>query len=134
MPTTAAILRRAARLITNEGLHTGEQFAGTYTGLDVCAALYIAAEDELPAEFFSDEATSIDVIEASSPAMTAIKALSDALDSDVCETSGQPDYIEHVSNWANTPGIGEKKPPTANQVIGRLVRTADALDSGQTAA
>jgi hypothetical protein len=134
MPNTAAILRRAARLITNEGLHTGEQFAGTYTGLDICAAVYIAAESEFPTEFFNDEATSITTIEASPTAMAAIKALSDALDSPVCETAGQPDYIEHVSNWASTRGPGEENPPTANEVVGRILRTADKADAHPNAA
>jgi len=134
MLTTAAILRRAARILTHEGLHTGDQFAGTYTGFDVCAALYIAAEDEVPTEFFSDEATSLDTIAASQPAMAAIKAVSDALDTDACETNGQPDYIEHVSNWASTTAPFETAPPPANEVIGRLLRTADTLAAAPNAA
>lgn len=134
MRTTAAILRRAARLITHEGLHTGNQFAGTYTGLDICAAIYTAATDELPTEFYSDEATSLSTIEASADAMTAIRAVSDALDTQACETDGHPDYIEHVSNWAATPAPFETAPPTANEVIGRLLRTADALTATPNAA
>lgn len=134
MPNTAAILRRAARLITNEGLHTGEQFAGTYTGIDICAAVYIAAESEFPTEFFNDEVTSLATIESSPAAMAAIKAISDALESQVGETDGQPDYIEHVSLWAMTPGPFDTAPPTANEVVGRLLRTADTADANSHAA
>lgn len=137
MPDTARILREAARLITRQGLHTGSQFAGLSTGfssldgpLDVCAAIYVAATGKGPSEFQWDEAASIRLIECSAPAMQAIRAISDHLDSKPptekldrgVEVSN---YIDHVSNWAATTPIGEKQPPTVDEVIGRILRTAD---------
>lgn len=129
MPNTNAILHRAAKLIASEGLHTGNQFAGTYTGLDICAAVYVSAESDFPTEFFTDEVASIRLIESSAPAMAAIRAISDALDTDVCETEiapgvTVPDYIEHVSNWAATPPVFATRPPSTAEVIGRILRAA----------
>lgn len=123
--TRQTTLQRAARLIHLNGLHRGEQFA-SLRGRDVSAAIYQAAEGgPTPPVFFTDEVASIELIEDSEPAMDAIRALSDSLDSDVCETNGQPDYIEHVSNWAATAPIGEAFPPTTAEVISRVLRAAD---------
>lgn len=135
MPSTARILRDAAGLISEYGLHTGEQFAQHGTdALDICAAIYVSATETLPAEFYADEVTSLALIEASADAMQAIRALSAALDTEVCTTEiapgyEVPDYIEHVSNWAATAPVFVDRPPTATEVIGRLVRTAHALDA-----
>ncbi|MFF6866717.1 hypothetical protein [Streptomyces ardesiacus] len=128
MPSTRRVLRRMATVINTQGLHRGEQFAvhGPTDDLDICAIAYIVAEDQpAPDVFFTDEVASIDLIEASEPAMAAIRAISAALDSEPCETNGVPDYIEHVSNWAATPPIGEDFPPSTSEVIGRILRAAD---------
>jgi hypothetical protein len=128
--TTAEDLERTARIIHLRGLHRGNQFA-RHGRLDICAAIYVAAEaGPVPAEFFTDEDVSLALIGASARAMAAIRTLSQALDSEPCETEiapgyTVPDYIEHVSNWAATPPIGEKFPPTTAEVIGRLLRASD---------
>lgn len=123
---TANPLHGAARLIHLRGLHRGDQFAHLQR-LDVCAAIYLAAEGgPMPPEFFTDEVASLRMIETSTTAMAAIRALSAALDSEPCETNGQPDFIEHVANWAATPPIGEPFPPSTAEVIGRILRAADA--------
>jgi hypothetical protein len=137
MHSTDLILKEAARVIGFRGLHTGNQFAAG-TGrfgnleapLDVCAAIYVAVTGKLPDAFFADEVASIRLIEASTPAMDAIRALSGALDSEPCVDTiapgvEVPNYIEHVSNWAATPPIGEKFPPTTAEVIGRILRASD---------
>ncbi|MFF7476603.1 hypothetical protein [Streptomyces sp. NPDC008092] len=133
MQTTANTLERAAYLISMLGLHTGDQFAAAESdALDVCAAVYMAAEGICPPEFSTDELTSITLIESSALAMAAIRAISDVLDSSVCEDQIAPgmyvpNYIEHVSNWAATAPIGEKTPPTTSEVIGRILRAANTL-------
>jgi len=130
MPSTARSLRKMATVITNDGLHTGDQFGtrGVIDRLDLCAIAYIVAEDcPAPAEFFTDEGASIALIEASQPAMELIRAISAHLDFSPPHINGTPQYIDHVSNWARTTGIGETEPPTTTDVIGRLLRTADAL-------
>lgn len=127
--TTETVLDRTARLIHLHGLHRGEQFA-SFGRLDVCAAIYLATHGRpVPAEFYTDEDASIRLIECSAPAMQAIRALSDALDTEPCFTEivpghEVPDYIEHVSNWASTAPIGHTDPPTTSEVIGRILRTA----------
>ncbi|WP_055695808.1 hypothetical protein [Streptomyces prasinopilosus] len=129
--STHRVLRRMATVINTQGLHRGEQFAvrGPIDHLDICAIAYVVAEDRpAPAVFFTDECASLDLIEASEPAMTAIRAISAVLSSDVCETNGQPDYIEHVSNWAATTPTNATRPPTTSEVIGRILRAADAID------
>lgn len=132
--TTAGILRTAAHLITRHGLHTGDQFATRTGRLDISAAIYTAAEGTTPAEFHTDEAASIRLIECSARAMQAIRAVSDALDTPPCVTTiapghDVPDHLEHVSNWAATPPVLTAQPPTTSEVIDRLLRTADTLDS-----
>lgn len=123
---TAAILRAAAGILTVNGLHTGKQMA-TKNAIDISAAIYWAAHrtEQPPVVFFTDEDLSLRLIESSETAMAAIKALSDALDTSVSVTNGQPDYIEHVSNWACTPGLFQTAPPTVSEVIGRILRAAD---------
>lgn len=130
MQTPADTLIETAHIITTHGLHRGPQFAASNSdAIDVCAAIYMAAEGTCPTEFAEDEDASLAIISASAPAMAAIRALSDALDTDVCETEiapgyWVPDYIEHVTHWAATPPIGCTEPPTVDEVIDRILRTA----------
>lgn len=136
MPETAAILRYAARILTERGLHTGDQFAAPDGSLDICAAIYVAAHGKELKVFAFDEDYSIGFIECSADAMQAIRAVSNGLDTEPCVTPiapghEVPNYIEHVSNWAATiPVFGTRQPTTA-EVIGRILRTADALDTPQ---
>lgn len=128
MHSTRHTLRKMTTVINTQGLHRGHQFAthGPMDQLDICAIAYTTAEDQpAPAVFFTDECASLALIEASEPAMAAIKAISAVLDSAPCETNGEADYIEHVSNWAATPPIGATVPPTTSEVIGRILRAAD---------
>ncbi|QLJ06785.1 hypothetical protein HZZ00_37795 (plasmid) [Streptomyces sp. NEAU-sy36] len=131
MNSTARILRTAARYISQHGLHTGEQFAEGAT-LDICAAIYMAAQApgaSIPAAFYTDQAASMDILEASEDAMAALRALSASITNyAVPDTNGQPDVIEHVFNWTATRAINCAKPPTLTEVIGRMTRTADDLD------
>lgn len=131
MPSTDRILRRMATVINTQGLHRGEQFAqrAPMDRLDISAVAYTVAEDRpAPAVFFTDEVASFDLIESSEPAMAALRAISAALDSDVNETNGRPDYIEHVSTWAMTPPIGCTEPPSTAEVIGVLLRAAQQTE------
>ncbi|MEU8682941.1 hypothetical protein [Streptomyces sp. NPDC048611] len=134
MPETAAILRYAACILTERGLHTGDQFAAPDGSLDICAAIYLAAHGKQLRVFTFDEDLSIGFIECSAPAMQAIRAVSDHLDTPPCVVPiapghEVPDYIEHVSNWAATAAVFATRPPTTAEVIGRLLRTADTLDT-----
>ncbi|MFE1767275.1 hypothetical protein ACFW81_24035 [Streptomyces angustmyceticus] len=139
MPETAAILRYTARILTERGLHTGDQFAAPNGSLDICAAIYLAAHGKQLRVFTFDEDLSIGFIECSAPAMAAIRAVSDHLDTAPCVTPiapghEVPDYIEHVSNWAATIPVFGTRQPTASEVVSRLLRTADALDAPQALA
>ncbi|CQR59218.1 hypothetical protein [Streptomyces leeuwenhoekii] len=140
MATTAMNLHVMAAYVNLYGVHTGDQFAAPDDQLDICAIAYVVAEDRpAPPEFYTDEIASIRLIESSARAMAAIRAISDTLDSDPCETEIAPghtipDYIEHVSNWAATPPIGATKPPSTSEVIGRILRAAQALGTQTTAA
>jgi hypothetical protein len=134
MHGTHSDLQAMATFISRYGLHTGTQFAapGPSAPMDICAVAYIVAERcGPPPEFFTDEVASLALIEASARAMAAIKAISDVLDSSVCETEIEPgtwvpDYIEHVSNWASTPcPVAPKLPPTEGEVIGCILRAAN---------
>ncbi|MEU7435698.1 MULTISPECIES: hypothetical protein [Streptomyces] len=134
MLETAAILRYAARILTERGLHTGDQFAAPDGSLDICAAIYVAAHGKELKVFAFDEDYSIGFIECSAPAMAAIRAMSDHLDSAPCFTPIAPgvvvsDYIEHVSNWAATIPVFGTRLLTTDEVIGRILRTADTLDA-----
>ncbi|MCX4606891.1 hypothetical protein OG402_41420 [Streptomyces anulatus] len=135
MPETAYTLRRAAHIISYRGLHTGEQFASAdSSALDIAAAIYFAAENTFPAEFFTDENTSLEIIAASADAMAAIRILSAVIGTEPCATEiapghDVPDYIEHVCHWAMTTPVFGTQPPTTSEVIGALLRAATAADS-----
>jgi hypothetical protein len=135
MPDTAYTLCRAAHILNFLGLHTGEQFAATDSdALDVAAAIYFAAENSFPAEFSTDEATSLEIIAASAPAMLAIRALSDSLNTEACVTEiapghDVPDYIEHVCNWAATTPVFGTRPPSTSEVIGAILRAAQTAET-----
>ena len=136
MSETASILRYTARIITERGLHTGDQFEALDGSLDICAAIYVAAHGRALNVFRFAEDLSIGFIECSAPAMAAIRAVSDALDSAPCVTPicpghEVPDYLEHVSNWAATVPLFGTRQPTTAEVIDRLLHTADALDTTQ---
>ena len=139
MPSTAGTLRRTAHIINFFGLHTGEQFAAADSNaLDVAAAIYFAAENVFPAEFYTDEVTSLAIISASAPAMAAICTLSGSLITDPPYTQiapglDVPDYIEHVSSWASTTPAFGTRPPNVSEVIGALHRAAQAADALATA-
>jgi hypothetical protein len=134
MATTAMNLHVMAAYVNLYGVHTGDQFAAADDQLDICAIAYVVAEDcPVPPEFHDDECASLTLIESSAGAMAAIRAISAALDTEPCETEIEPgtrvpDYIEHVSNWAATPAPFSSVPPTTSEVIGRILRAADALD------
>jgi len=144
MRSTARILQLTAHLISHRGLHTGNQFASKTGSLDICAAVFMAAERyalpgqlNVPTEFTTDEDASIRLIECSAGAMQGIRAISAVLDSAPCETEiapgvTVPDYIEHVSNWAATNPIGQRTPPTVSEVIGRVLRAAIPQDPNTT--
>lgn len=132
--TTHTVLHRAAGIVSVLGLHTGEQFAAADSdAVDVCGAIYLAAEGTFPAEFSTDEVASIRLIECSARAMQAIRALSEVLDTQppttqVTDDHAVPDYIEHVCHWASTTPVFGTRPPTTSEVIGRILRAHDALE------
>ncbi|MBE4790298.1 DUF6197 family protein [Streptomyces caniscabiei] len=143
MRSTTHILRLTAHIITHRGLHTGDQFADHNTGrLDICAAIYLATgpydlPDRLnvPDQFFTDEGHALDLIEANPQAMAAIRAVSAAITNyAVPDTNGQPDVIEHVSNWVRTPPIGCTRPPSMSEVIGCILRAAHQATNTPNAA
>lgn len=145
MHGTAEVLQRMAQVISLHGIHTGDQFAvrthqDRLTQHDLCALAWVVAEGRIaPREFFTDEDASIRLIEASASAMAAIRAISDALDSSVCEDEiapgmHVPNYIDHVSNWAATASpVDPKRPPTVDEVIELILRAAN-LHATQTPA
>ncbi|MDX2658313.1 hypothetical protein PV402_39700 [Streptomyces scabiei] len=133
MRSTTHTLRLAAHIITHRGLHTDDQFADRLTRrVDICAAIYLATQPyqrperlNIPAEFFTDEGHAITLIEANPQAMQAIRTVSAAITNYlVPDTDGQPDVIEHVSNWVRTPPIGCTTPPSMSEVIGCILRAA----------
>ncbi|MER6092499.1 hypothetical protein [Streptomyces bluensis] len=140
MTSTTTNLHTMATCVDMHGIHRGDQFAqpGNLPLFDISALAYLVAENvpahQAPGVFFTDECASIALIESSEQAMTVIRAISAALDTDPCETDGKPDYIEHVSNWAATPAPFETQPPTTSEVIGCILRAAQAQHTAPNAA
>ncbi|MER6253685.1 hypothetical protein ABT224_20245 [Streptomyces sp. NPDC001584] len=128
-------LRSAAALIEQHGLHAAEgDFVAPDGALDICAALYQAATLELADAFRTDADAAIELIKASPSAMAAIRAVYDTLGYEVT-TPDEVDpeaVIDSVSRWAMSAPFPDMQPPTRTEVIGRLVRTADALDQQAT--
>jgi len=140
MHDTAQHLEEMAGFIAAYGLHTGDQFAncppGGFMQLDICALAYYVTQDAtVPAAFFDDEGTASELIEASEPAMACIRAISAAIGNyEVPDTAGQPDLIEHVSQWTFTPPIGQQGPPSVDEVIGCILRAAQHVTTASTPA
>lgn len=127
MNNLAHDLQEMAHVIDLYGLHTGEQMAriGTVVSFDISALAYVIAEDRVPNAFFTDEKTSLELIEASPRAMAVLRAISAAIDNyEVPDSAGRPDVIEHVSQWTATTPIGCTRPPSTSEVIGCILRAA----------
>lgn len=128
MHSTGRSLRIMASIVATDGVHTGEQFAhrGATDRYDICALAWIVAEDQpAPDVFFTDQAASMDILQASQPAMDVLRTLSASIrDYEVPDTDGVPDVVEHVFNWTATPGIGQSSPPSTAEIAGRLHRAS----------
>lgn len=127
-------LQKMAHYVSAYGIHDGEQMAATgpegFCRLDISAVAFYVTEGHIPQVFFTDEVAAIRLIESSARAMACIRAISEVLDSAVCETQIEPgtwvpDYIEHVSNWVLTTPIAQTNPPTVSEVVGRILRAAN---------
>ncbi|WP_333745538.1 DUF6197 family protein [Streptomyces sp. IBSBF 2950] len=128
---TAAHLRRAAQLLEERGLYTGDDgYIGPDGSLDICAALYEGATCVLPEVFRTDAEAAIEAITRSTWAMAAIRAVYDTLGAEVTmpDQDSPDEVVDRVSHWAATPPFRQTQPPTRTEVMGRLLRTADALD------
>ncbi|MCZ0983883.1 hypothetical protein O1L60_44780 [Streptomyces diastatochromogenes] len=134
MNHTPKVLRDAADLINHQGLHTGDEFVGPDGSLDLVTALYQAATLILPEAFRTDADTAITYVKGSQRAMAAIRAVYDTLAAAYPEVHDDGDVIDTVSHWAAVGDFGPgQQPPTTSEVIGRLLRTADALEQQDTA-
>lgn len=138
MRDTQSTLQDMAAVIGIDGLHRGEQLGrrGHIDRLDICALAFTVAEWRgpltIPVEFFTDELAGMRLIESSAGAMTAIRALSDALDSHVDEEELAPglfvpNHIAHVSNWARCGEPTAQRPPTNAEVCAHILRAANTL-------
>ena len=142
--STAHDLQAMAHYIACYGIHTGVQMAvidaDGLTRLDISAIAYVVTDGStadsafptlIPGCFLDNEDQSLTLIQSSARAMACLRAISDVLDSSVCETEIEPgtwvpDYLEHVSNWAATASpVAPKRPPTPDEVIGRILRAAN---------
>lgn len=139
MPETAAIRAYMARIIRERGLHAGPNFVGPDGAVSISAAAFLAAHGWEPDSFRTDEELAVTLIGCSASAMQAIKAISADLDTEpsvtpITDDHEVPDHIEHLERWASTPQFRDETPPTVDQVISRILRTNDALDTPQTLA
>lgn len=125
--TISTTLRTAALVLDDLGLHTGDHFASNEGPLDISAAIFRAVTNRTPNCFLSDDDQAILLIQTNEPAMEAIRALSASLPTEppTDPETGQDDHIEHLAWWASYAPDGLAV-PTLTEVIGRLVRTADA--------
>ncbi|HEY5834939.1 hypothetical protein [Streptomyces sp.] len=131
MPDTARTLRAAAYNLTYFGLWTGANFALDGGGLSITAAIYRAVTGATPNAFLDDENTSLRLIHANTHVMDAVAFLSSCLDTQPPsdQATALPDHIEHIERYAAEPPPGATQPPTASEVIGRILRAANTADT-----
>ncbi|MFE9491441.1 hypothetical protein ACFYNF_34225 [Streptomyces sp. NPDC006641] len=132
--STGTILRTAAHILNYYGLHTGRQFASVDGRLDITAAIFRATTGKTPNCFLTNENASLLQIQVCEPAMDAIRMLSAVLPTlpPTDPGTGTDDHIEHVCHWAMTPvwtGNADDQPPTMPEVIGAILRAAQAADT-----
>ncbi|MEV1040404.1 hypothetical protein AB0J01_27695 [Streptomyces sp. NPDC050204] len=133
MNHTPKVLRDAADLINRQGLHSGDQFVGPDGELDLTAAIFKAVALILPGSFRTNADTAIAHIKDSPGAMAAIRAVYDTLEAAYPEVHDEDDVIDTVSYWATEGNFGpDQQPPSTSEVIGRLLRVADALEKQDT--
>ncbi|MFD3336096.1 hypothetical protein ACFWV1_26130 [Streptomyces sp. NPDC058700] len=126
MSETARILRVAAHAATYYGLQTGPRYADANGRLDLVAAIYVAATGKIPAAFRTDNELASLLIETNEPVMAAIRAVSDALGTDVPTDSetGAPCHVEHLCYWQADRQHTTGEPPTEAEIVGLLLRAA----------
>lgn len=129
--STGTILRTAAHILNYYGLHTGHQFATHDGRLDINAAIFRAATGKTPNCFLTDENAAIFQIQVCEPAMDAIRMVSAILPSlpPTDLITGRDDHIEHLCHWATTPVWPGTNSPNHPEVIGTLLRAAQAADT-----
>lgn len=132
--STGTILRTAAHILNYYGLHTGRQFASVDGRLDITAAIFRAATGKTPNCFLTDEDTALLQIQVCEPAMDAIRMLSAVLPTlpPTDPGTGTDDHIEHICHWVTKPvwtGNADDQPPTTPEVIGTILRAAQAADT-----
>ncbi|MFK8851302.1 hypothetical protein [Streptomyces sp. Ac-502] len=132
MLSVATILTTAADDISYHGLHQNpavRHFADTRGRLDLAGALYRAATGTTPTEIarFTPDFTSL-AIRTHDAAMDAITWVSAAIELRTQVgpplTNGRPDYIEHITRWAEGTAVFQTQPPLVCEVIGLLHRAA----------
>ena len=135
MPNTGTTLRATAQILTHFGIdHTGAQYATNEGRLTVPAGVFRAVTGSTPNAFLTDREHSARLIEANETAMDAIRMVSLVLDTHPpTDDNGRDDHLEHVLHWSTTAAPGDTEPPTALEVIGRIIRAARTADylSGQ---
>ncbi|MEU3399409.1 DUF6197 family protein [Streptomyces filamentosus] len=130
MNHTPQVLRDAASLINEHGLYTGEQFVGPDGSYDLVAAIYQAGARILPGAFRTDAAAAIAFIKGCKRAMDAIRAFYTTLQAAYPEAHDDDEVIDTVSVWAEKGDWGpDQQPPTTSEIIGRLLRAAEALET-----
>jgi hypothetical protein len=126
MRATRNILEDMAAVINIDGLHRGNlSWRGEFNHLTITAHAYARAEHGLPDEFFTNPDAALRLTQCSAGAMTALRALSESLDSNPPELEivpglFAPDRIRHVTEWAAAT-------PNTAEVIGRILRAANLL-------
>ncbi|MEU9849299.1 hypothetical protein [Streptomyces sp. NPDC047985] len=131
MSSTGTVLRTTAHILNYYGLHTGTQFATVDGRLDITAAIFRAVTGRTPNCFLTDEDHSLLQIRMCEPAMDAIRMLSAVLPTQppTDPDTGLDDHIEHVTHWATTPTWPDQNAPTTSEVIGAILRAAQAADA-----
>ncbi|MEU3656484.1 hypothetical protein AB0E67_27485 [Streptomyces sp. NPDC032161] len=131
MSSTGTALRTTAHILNYYGLHTGTQFASHDGRLDITAAIFRAVTGKTPNCFLTDEDYSLLQIRMCEPAMDAICMLSAVLPTEppTDPGTGADDHIEHVTHWATTRTWPDQQPPTTPEVIGAILRAAQAADA-----
>lgn len=131
MLDTATVLRKAADIVTYFGLHTGDRFASEDDGrLSITAAIYRAVTNNTPNAFLTDDDAALDLIRANPDVTEAVRYLSACLplEPPIDDATGGPDHIEHIERYAAERALHGTTPPTEGEVVGRILRAADACD------
>jgi hypothetical protein len=133
MSTTGSTLRAARHVLNHFGLADPDHphYATGDGRLTLVAAVYRASTGTTPGAFLTNPDDARHLMQTNPTVFACIRWLSAVLPTEpgTDQTTGQPDFINHIDNWCADTNRLTGRRPTTGDVIDLLERAAQAADA-----